>query len=330
MLARLVAAIEPRHAEAIAATLLDEYRGLPQLWSQTPEALARLIGAWPQVIDLIASARDAALETMRVNLPARRIDPHDARLTHYLTASMGSLPDERLRILFLDAEHVLVADEELQRGGLAHMAIYPRTIFRRALELNAAAIIVVHNHPSGDPAPSDEDVRATDLLERIGRSLEIALLGHIVVTATEARHIDIGGTADGRPAQRSWFPVLRGARDPAERDADERVRRNVETTIRRRLLRRQLLGHPELFGEPAWDMLLDLFAHECEGKRLSMSSLCVAAAIPESSAMRLAQRLVDQCILLRLPDPSDGRRSFMKIAPDVAHRLRAYFAEGAE
>lgn len=330
MLARLVAAVEPGHAEAIAATLLDEYQNLPRLWSQTPEALARLAGASSQVIDLIASARDAVHETMRADLPTRRIDPHDARLTRYLTASMGSLPDERLRILFLDAGHGLIADEQLQRGGLAHMAIYPRTIFRRALELNAAAIIVVHNHPSGDPAPSDEDVRATDLLERIGRSLEIALLGHIVVTANEARHIESGGGADGRPAQRSWFPVLRGARDPAGRNTDESISRNVDTTIRRRLLRRQLLGHPELFGEPAWDMLLDLFAHECAGKRLSMSSLCVAAAIPESSAMRLAQRLVDEGIMLRLPDPSDGRRSFMKIAPDVAHRLRAYFAEGAE
>ena len=61
-----------------------------------------------------------------------------------------------------------------------------------------------------------------------------------------------------------------------------------------------------------------------------MSSLCVAAAIHESSAMRLAQRLCDAGLLVRLPDPADGRRSFMKIAPDTAHRLRAYFAEGGE
>ncbi|WP_235302917.1 MarR family transcriptional regulator [Sphingopyxis sp. MWB1] len=77
-------------------------------------------------------------------------------------------------------------------------------------------------------------------------------------------------------------------------------------------------------------MLLDLLAHECEEKALSISALCVAAALPESSAMRLVQRMVDAGILVRRPDPVDGRRSFIHIAPAIAHRLRAYFADSAE
>ena len=324
-----MAAVEPEHAEAIAATLLGEYRSLSRLWSQTPEAHARVIRGWPAVVELLASGRDALHEMMKADLTARRIDPLDESLRRYLTASMGSLPEERLRVLFLDAARRLLADEQLQQGTLAHMSIYPRTIFRRALELNAAAIVLIHNHPSGDPTPSEDDIGATAMIEQLGRSLDIELLDHIVVTATETHHMRSGKTkASNAPRLRPF--ALRSDPEPAPRDIDGRILGNARATLRRRILRRQLLGSEELFGEPAWDMLLDLFVHECDGKQLSMSSLCVAAAIPESSAMRLAQRLCDAGLLVRLPDPADGRRSFMKITPDMAHRLRAYFAEGGE
>jgi len=265
-------------------------------------------------------------ETLRADLADRRIDSLDTGLRRYLTASMGSLTEEHLRVFFLDADRTLVADEQLQQGTLAHMAIYPRTIFRRALELNAAAIILVHNHPSGDPTPSADDIKTTSLLDELGQSLDIELLDHIVVTATQTHHMRHRKTKTV-PAPRARSLLLRSPR-PA--DEEDRILGNARTAMRRHILRRQLVGAPELFGDPAWDMLLDLFVHECEGRRLSMSSLCAATALPESSAMRLAQRLCDAGLLRRLPDPSDGRRSFMAIAPEIAHRLRAYFAEGPD
>jgi len=268
-------------------------------------------------------------ETLRADLADRRIDSLDEGLRRYLTASMGSLPEEHLRVFFLDADRTLVADEQLQHGTLAHMAIYPRTIFRRALELNAAAIILAHNHPSGDPNPSADDIKATNLLEQLGQSLDIELLDHIVVTATQTHHMRSGKTKT-LPAPRTRGLLLRSPSAARSTDEDDRILGNARTAMRRRILRRQLVGAPELFGDPAWDMLLDLFVHECEGRRLSMSSLCAATALPESSAMRLAQRLCDAGLLRRLPDPSDGRRSFMAIAPEIAHRLRAYFAEGPD
>ncbi len=77
-------------------------------------------------------------------------------------------------------------------------------------------------------------------------------------------------------------------------------------------------------------MLLDLFIQQCEGKLLPMSSLCLSANIPNSSAMKLIQRLCDAGLLERLPDHRDGRRSLIRISPDTEHRLRAYFAEGTE
>lgn len=77
-------------------------------------------------------------------------------------------------------------------------------------------------------------------------------------------------------------------------------------------------------------MLLDLFIHEREGKALSISSLCVAAGIPMSSGLRLVQHMCNARLLRRIPDPQDGRRSFMRIEPSLAHRLRAYFEAGSE
>lgn len=324
-----MATVEPEHADAIAALLLDEYRNLSRLWSQTPQAHARVIGGWPAVVELLASGRDAQQEMLKGDLAFRRIDPLDGCLRRYLTASMGSLPEERLRVLFLDAARMLLADEQLQQGTLAHMSIYPRTILRRALELNAASIILIHNHPSGDPRPSDADIETTAKIEQLARSLDIDLLDHIIVTSAETHHMRSGKTKTAlEPGLRAL--TLRGGREALPRDVDGRILRNARATLRKRMLRRQLLGAQQLFGEPAWDMLLDLFVHECEGRKLSMSSLCAAAALPESSAMRLAQRMCDAGLLERLPDPADGRRSFMKIAPETAHRLRAYFAESVE
>lgn len=112
--------------------------------------------------------------------------------------------------------------------------------------------------------------------------------------------------------------------------SSDRALENARASTRRRLLRRQLIGADELFGEPAWEMLIDLFVHACERKPISISSLCVTSSIPMSSALRLTQRLCDAGILLRLPDRMDGRRSFIRLQPVIAHRMRAYFEAGPE
>ncbi|MGL3822348.1 JAB domain-containing protein [Sphingopyxis sp. R3-92] len=257
------------------------------------------------------------------------IDPFSPALRRYLIASMGSLSEEVLRVLFLDQSRRLIADEQLQHGTLAQMAVYPRTIFRRALEHNAAGIILVHNHPSGDPTPSDEDIEATRRLDQIGRSLDIEVIDHVVVTSAYAHHIVNRDAIAGAPPETSSY-VFR-SRPSASPDAPvDMAYQNAKTAMRRRLLRQQLLGVPELFGDPAWEMLVDLFVHECERKRLSISALCVTSSIPMSSALRLAQRLCDAGITRRVPDPIDGRRTFIRLDTVIAHRMRAYFEAGAE
>lgn len=273
--------------------------------------------------------RDAMIDGMRSDLRAGRLEPFDPALRRYLITSMGSLPDERLRIFFLDSARRLIADEQMQHGTLAQLAIYPRAIFRRALEHNAAAIILVHNHPGGNATPSEDDIQATRKLDQIGRALDVEILDHIIVTATQVHHLmRQAGAAEARLGASGF--TLRSGVEPQDGEAVARACRNAETVLRRRILRKQLVGSTELFGEPAWDMLLDLFIHDCKGHQLSMSSLCATAGIPISSAMKLVQRLCEAGILERTPDIFDGRRTLMKIAPEVAHRLRAYFAEGTE
>lgn len=328
-LAGLIAVIDPERSEAIAEALLAEHRTLARLFVQSPAALARTLGDGSAIAELLLAARAATLEAMRANLHSREIHPASPKLLEYLRASMGALPDEVLRVLFLSPSRGLLADEQLQHGSLGHVAIYPRTIFRRAIELDAAAIILVHNHPSGDPRPSTADIDATHRLAAIGRSLDIEILEHIIVTVCEHEMI-LGGRWQADPPTSSG--VMLRSEPKSWRQSSDRMRAlaNANRTHRRRLLRQQLVGAAELFGEPAWDMLLDLFIHEADARPVSTSSACIASGLPMTSALRLLQNLCDAGLVTREPDREDGRRNFIRLAPDLGHRLLAYFAAGDE
>lgn len=329
ILAKLITLVDPANGERLAQALLDEFRSIAVIWSQSPEALDRVLGASSPVTVVILGAREAALESMAADLRGVAIVPISAELRRYLIASMGSLADETLRILFLDKACRLIADEQLQRGSLSQLSIHPRTIFRRALEHNAAGIILVHNHPSGDPNPSDEDILVTRHLDQIGRSLDIEMVDHIIVTATHAHQMISRGAIAGKPRSSPTFPLRSPDRSRSESGKSVALA-NAESLNHRRLLRQQLIGASELFGDPAWEMLVDLFIHDCRGKELSITSLCVAVHIPMSTGLRLVQKLCDAGILRRIPDHIDGRRTIIKLEPAIAHRLRAYFEGGAE
>lgn len=229
-------------------------------------------------------------------------------------------------MLFLDGAQRLIADEQLQNGSLGQLSLHPRTIFRRALELNAAGLILVHNHPSGDPTPSEDDIHATRLLDQIGRALDLRLIDHIVVTANHAHHIM--NRDRSVPAQSASSLTLRSPGGGPTADLQKTALANARIASRRRLLRQQLFGAPELFGDPSWEMLVDLFIHQAEGKDLSITALCIPVGLPLSSALRLVQKLCDAGILRRLRDPVDGRRSIIRLEPASWHRLCAYFGAG--
>lgn len=273
---------------------------------------------------MLSAARAATLEAMRSEVAGRAIAPWDPKLIQYLQTSMGALPHEVLRVLFLDAARRVIADEQMQHGTIGQLTIHARIIFRRALELDAAAIILVHNHPSGDPKPSRGDIDVTERLVSIGYALDVDLLEHIVVTNSDHQMIL---NRQARPRRR-----------PSERLRDSGGRRmeaglaleNARKTARRRLLRRQLVGADGLFGEPAWDILVDLFIHEGQGKSVSTGSACIASGLSTSSALRLLQRLCDAGLVVREADHDDGRRTYIRLSSELAHRLTAYFAAGEE
>jgi DNA repair protein RadC len=296
---------------------------------QNPDALARTLGKCSAVSALLAATQAAAIESMRSDFDDHEIDPASPKLLRYLKMSMGALSHETLRVLFLDPARRLIADEQLQQGSIGHVAIYPRTIFRRAVELDAAAIILVHNHPSGDPTPSDADIAATARLAAIGRALEIELLEHIVVALRGHRAILKQPTGFRSSTAPDYLLCDTSANWRSAPDVP-RAMANAQRAARRRMLRRQLVGAPSLFGEPAWDMLVELFIHEAEVKPVSTSSLCISSGLPMSSALRLLQRLTDAGLVRREADRTDGRRNFIRLDTELGHRLMAYFAEGDE
>jgi hypothetical protein len=133
-------------------------------------------------------------------------------------------------------------------------------------------------------------------LRRISR--EIALL---------AEAIDHGGS---------------GASSCGEDDLDPR---RIRSIIRRRRRRRRIFG--DVFGEPAWDMTLDLMAAKLEGKRISVSSLCIAAAVPATTALRWIKMLVNEGVFLRVPDKVDQRRIYIELSEDTERAVRQYLSE---
>ena len=177
--------------------------------------------------------------------------------------------------------------------------------------------------------PSQSDIEGTERLAEIGALLDVEVLEHIVVTAHDHRAIlaDLPLVRPKPPPKvilRDEFSDWRSA------PGVDRALDNAQKASRRRLLRRQLVGAAELFGEPAWDVLIDLFIHEAQGKPISTSSFCIASGLPMSSALRLLQRLCDLGLVTREADRQDGRRNFIRLAPPLGHRLMAYFAGGDE
>ena len=101
----------------------------------------------------------------------------------YCRTTMAHGETEQFRILFLDRKNVLIADEPQAKGTVDHVPVYPREVMKRALEWNASALVLVHNHPSGDPTPSEADIAVTRQIEEAARTLSITLHDHLIIGA---------------------------------------------------------------------------------------------------------------------------------------------------
>jgi len=164
----------------LAKDLLERFGGFAELLSAEPDALASA-GLGLAGIAALKAAREAALRLMRSQLHERPVVNSWDKLVDYCTAQIAHGKVEEFHILFLDRKNVLIKHERQQRGTIDHTPVYPREVIKRALDLGAAALILVHNHPSGDPTPSKADIAVTQDIKKAAAPLGVALHDHVII-----------------------------------------------------------------------------------------------------------------------------------------------------
>jgi len=179
----LALAIPRRDTKPLAKQLLNEFGGLGGLLSADPESLARAGRLGEPAVGALMIARASALRLLASEIRDRPILSSWEALLDYLRADMAHQAIERVRVLHLDAKNVLIRDELASEGSVDQAAVYIREIIGRAIDLHSSALILVHNHPSGDPAPSKQDIALTRELIQAGRPLGIQVHDHVIIGA---------------------------------------------------------------------------------------------------------------------------------------------------
>jgi DNA repair protein RadC len=164
----------------LAKQLLERFGGFAEVLSAEPETLAGA-GLGTAGIAAVKSVREAALRLMRSELRQRPVVGSWDKLIEYCTAHIAHGKVEEFHILFLDRKNVLIRHEQQQRGTVDHTPVYPREVVKRALELQASALILVHNHPSGDPTPSKADIAVTKDIVKAAQPLGVTVHDHLII-----------------------------------------------------------------------------------------------------------------------------------------------------
>ncbi|WP_428674780.1 RadC family protein [Reyranella sp.] len=163
-----------------APALLQSFPSIGHVFTAEASQL-RAFGLTPHDIAMLRRVREIACRMAKADVRSRPVLGNWQALLAYLQTAMAYEQIEQFRVLFLDRKNHLIADEVQQRGTVDHTPVYPREVLKRALILNASALIVAHNHPSGDPKPSRADVEMTRELKAAARALEIELHDHVVI-----------------------------------------------------------------------------------------------------------------------------------------------------
>jgi len=175
--------IKRQDTKSLAKRLISDFGGFGRLLSADAEAIKRVSDLGESTVAALKIAQAAALRLLKEDVKGRPVLGSWQALLDYLHADMAHLAVERVRVLFLDSKNVLIRDEPMWEGSVDESAVYIREIMRRALDCHATAIIIVHNHPSGDPSPSQQDIRLTRDLAEAGRNLRITLHDHVIIGA---------------------------------------------------------------------------------------------------------------------------------------------------
>lgn len=180
----LLALARPRiDTKPIAKALLKEFGGVTGLLTADAERLAKFPDMGETSVAAIKIAHAAALRLTQAQIKEQPVLANWQALLDYLRADMAHHAIERVRVLHLNSRNMLIRDELMGEGSVDEAAVYVREVIRRAIDLGSAAIILVHNHPSGDPAPSRADIDITRQIVEAGKRLNIALHDHIIMGA---------------------------------------------------------------------------------------------------------------------------------------------------
>lgn len=164
-----------------AKELIKRFGDLAGVLSAEPHELADISGIGEAGIVALKAAREAGLRLARKAISDRPVLSAWDQVQAYCRANLAREKTERFHLLFLDRKNCLIADEVQQRGTVDHTPVYPREVVKRALELGATALIMVHNHPSGDPTPSADDIEITRAVMDAAAPLNITVHDHLVI-----------------------------------------------------------------------------------------------------------------------------------------------------
>jgi len=177
----LFRALPRRDVKPLAKALLAKFGSFAEVISAPATRLGEVKGLGAAAITELKIVQAAASRLAKGAVQKRPVLSSWSAVLDYCRTAMAFADKEQLRVLFLDKRNQLIADEVQQTGTVDHTPVYPREVVKRALELSATAIIIVHNHPSGDPTPSRADIQMTHSIIEIARPLGIAVHDHIIV-----------------------------------------------------------------------------------------------------------------------------------------------------
>ena len=177
----LMTAIPRRDVKPLAKSLLDRFGGLAGLLNADPRALALHPGMGESSAAALKIVALAARRLARTGVQEQPVLGNWQALLDYLTIDMAHLTHERVRVLYLDTRNRLIHDHLVGDGSIDEAAIHPREVVKKALDLGASALILVHNHPSGSPEPSRADIQITQRIAEAGRLLNIVVHDHVIV-----------------------------------------------------------------------------------------------------------------------------------------------------
>ncbi|MFN4099429.1 MAG: RadC family protein [Pararhodobacter sp.] len=177
----LFGAIPRADVKPLARALIDRFDGLAGVITAPPAQLLKVEGVGETVLVALKLAEAVASRLARAKVLNRPVISSWDALLDYCHTVLSHRPVEHVRVLYLDRRNCLIADEELGQGTVDHVPLYPREVLRRGLDLQASALILVHNHPSGDPTPSPQDIALTERIRLGAEALSLVLHDHLII-----------------------------------------------------------------------------------------------------------------------------------------------------